>query len=135
MDRRTAGLKKLSGILVPDREMENVCHKEFFEASKKEPPFAPFVVPKFQDKHWLVPLQSRDRAAKYWRETVDRKARDPSHQVSLQAWILYLVRFIFTGDLCNDWDMFGGLSSQLSHLSIGLHLCITENAPRAISYD
>ena len=82
--------------------------KEFYEAGKKEPPFTPFVVPKFQDKPWLVPLQSHERAAKYWRETVANKTRDPSHQVSLQAWILYLLRFILTGDLRNAWKEFGG---------------------------
>ena len=137
MERWAVDLSSLTGLLVPDQDMANVFPKEFYEASKKEPPSTPFVVPKFQDKPWLVPLQSHERAAKYWREreTVAHKARDPSHQVSLHAWILYLLRFILTGDLCNDWKDFGGLSAQLCHLSVALHLGVAENAAFAIACD
>ena len=113
MGRWAVDLSSLKGLLVPGQDMANVFSKEFYEASKKEPPFTPFEVPKFQDKPWLAPLQSHERAAKYWRETVARKARDPSHQVSLKAWILYLLRFIHTGDLCNAWGEFGGFTCSV----------------------
>ena len=63
------------------------------------------------------------------------KARDPSKQFSLRAWIIYLLRFILTGDLCNDWEDFGGLSSQLCRLIDVLHLGVTKHAAFAISYD
>ena len=108
--------------------MTNIFSKEFYEASKKDPPFTPFVVPKLQDKPWIVPLTSHERACKNWRETIANKNRAPSQQVSLQAWILYLLRFILTGDLCNAWKVFGGLSAQLSHLSNVLHLGVTESS-------
>ena len=63
------------------------------------------------------------------------KAREPSHQVRHHAWILYLLRFILTGDLRNAWKAFGGLPAQFPHLSIAPHLGITENDALAISYD
>ena len=80
-------------------------------------------------------MQFHERASKYWRETVANKARDPSHQVNLQAWILYFLRFILTGDLCNSWKDSGGLSSKLHQLSIVPHLGITENDAFEIAYD
>ena len=135
MERWAVDLSSLVGLLVPDQDMTNVFSKEFYEASKKEPPFTPFVVPKFEVKPWMAPLQSHERAAKYWRENIAHKNRDPSQQVSLQAWILYLLRFILTGDLCNAWKEFGGLSAQLCHLSVVLHLGVTENGAFAIAYD
>ena len=135
MERWAAGLSKLSGLLAPNQEMANVFDMEFYEAGKKKPPFTPFVGHKFQDKPWIVPLQSHERASKYWRETVAHKARDPSQKVGLQAWILYSIRFIITGDLCNDWKDFGGLSAQLRHLGVALHLGVTENAAFAFPYD
>ena len=136
MKRWTADLSKLSAFLIPDQEMTNVFSKEFAEASKKDPPFIPFVLPKLSEKPWMVPLQSHERAAKYWRENIQhKKTKDDPQQTSLQAWFLYTLRFIFTGDLSDAWSAFGGLSSQLSHLSIVLHLATTETASYAISYD
>ena len=135
MQRWAVDLSKLSGFFIPDQEMTNVFSKEIYEASKKDPPFTPFVVPKFHDKPWAVPLLSHERAGKYWRENIAHKGRDPSQQVSLQAWVLYHLRFIICGDLCNAWRDFGGLSAQLSHLSIVLHLGVIESAAFAISYD
>ena len=61
--------------------------------------------------------------------SIAQKARGPSHQVSLQDWALYLLRFIITGDLRNEWRDFGGLSDQLPHLRIALHLGVAGNGP------
>ena len=135
MEWRDVDLSKLIGLLAPGREMANVFPKGFYGASKKEAPFIPFVVPKFQDKPWIVPLQSHERAAKYWRETVAHKARDHSQQVSLHALILYMIRFILTGDLCNACENIGGLSAQLCRLGVVLHIGVAENAAFAIFYD
>ena len=46
-----------------------------------------------------------------------------------------MLRFILTGDLCNAWEEFGGLSAQLCHLSVALHLGVAENGAFAIAYD
>merc|ERR1712112_688197 len=58
MERWDVDLSSLTGLLAPDQDKANVFSKEFYGSSKKEPPFTPFAVPKFQDKPWLVPLQS-----------------------------------------------------------------------------
>ena len=109
---------------------------EFPEAAKKDPPFAPVVVPKFREKPRIPPLQPHDRAAKYRREIIQRrKSKDDPQQVSLQSWILYMIRFIFTSDLRGAWSSLGGISAKFSHLSLVLHLAVTETADYAIAYD
>ena len=135
ISRWAANLSSLGGFLLPDQEMKNVSPKEFYDAGRKGPPYTPFVVPKLREKPWMVPLASHERAAKSWRESANHKARDNAQQVNLQAWILYMLRFILTGDLCDSWQHFGGLSAQLSLLSIVLHLAVVETANFAIAYD
>ena len=135
INRWAANLSSLGGFLLPDQEMTNIFSKEFYDAGRKDPPYIPFVIPKLHEKPWMVPLSSHERAAKSWRESVSNKPRDGSQQVNLQAWILYMLRFIFTGDLCDSWQHFGGLSAQLSLLSIVLHLAVVETANFAIAYD
>ena len=46
-----------------------------------------------------------------------------------------MLRFILVGDLLDAWSPFGGLSAQLSHLSIALHLATVGNVTLAIMYD
>ena len=55
--------------------------------------------------------------------------------MSLQAWLLYIIRFIFAGDLADSWGSFGGIQAQFSHLSIALHLAVVETTAFAIAYD
>ena len=49
MRRWAADLSGLSAFFVPDQEMANVFAKEFDEATRKDPPFIPFAVPKSGD--------------------------------------------------------------------------------------
>ena len=44
-------------------------------------------------------------------------------------------RFIFTGDLRVACSAFGGLADQFSHISLVLHLAVTETAAYSIDYD
>ena len=135
LKRWNTDLKKIAGFLIPDQEMTNTFSKEFAEAARKDPPFIPFVVPKVHEKPWMVPLGSHERAQKFFKENIAKKSKDTSQQISLQAWLLYTLRFIFTGDLTDSWSQFGGLQAQFSHLSIVLHLAVTETASFAMAYD
>ena len=135
MKRWSADFKRLSGFVAPEQDMANVFSKEFAEAAKKDPPYIPFVVPKLHERPWMVPLGSHERAAKFWKESNSHKAKDHVQQVNLQSWLLYLLRFIFAGDLTDSWGSFGGLQAQFSHLSIVLHLAVVETAAFAIAYD
>ena len=68
MLRRNFNLITLTGYLVPDHDMANVFTKAMAEAAKKDPPFSPFVAPKPHTAPWVIPLQSHERATKFWKE-------------------------------------------------------------------
>ena len=80
-------------------------------------------------------LPSHERDNKARKDSVPHKSKDSSQQGSIQAWLLYMLRFILVGDLLDAWSSFGGLSAQLSHLSIALHLAKVANVTLAIMYD
>ena len=134
MGRWAIDLSKLSGSLTPGQEMANVFANEFYEPSKKEPPYAPFSAPMLRGgPRPPLELQRSEKTSHRWRYSVARKSSGPSRQVSLQTWILYIVRFTITGDLRKACDAFGGLATQLSYISISLHFGITEDASFAIA--
>ena len=115
--------------------MANVSHKEFYEATKKEHPFTPFAAHKLPARRRVSHFQPHERDSKYWRATVAHMARDPAQLVNLKAWFLYLIRFIRTAGICNDWEVFGVLSAPLPRPRIALHLGVTENAAVTIPCD
>ena len=57
------------------------------------------------------------------------KIKGPPQQVSLQAWLLYTLRYISTGDIIDSWYAFGGLSAKLNHRSVAIHLAVAETRP------
>lgn len=84
--------------------MANILTNAIARASKKGHPYATFVIPQIRISPWVAPMQSHGRDAKYRREISDREIANASAQkVSLEAWILYMIRFVFTFDICNDW--------------------------------
>ena len=52
MEMWAVDLSNLTGLLAHGQEMAKVYREEFRGAGKKEHPFAPFPVPKFQDKQF-----------------------------------------------------------------------------------
>ena len=135
MRRWSADLSYLDAFLKPDQDMANLFTKESDIAGKRAIRLPPSVVPELRKKPRCVPLVSHERANLAWRDITSTKIKDPPRQVSLQAWLLYTVRYIFTGDLDDSWYAFGGLSAQLNHLSVLRHLAVTEYATLAIRYD
>ena len=62
-----------------------------------------------------------------------RRATSPQ-ELSIQAFCLYQLRFIFAAELCNAFDTFGGLALQLSRLSTVINLSILESVGVALAY-
>ena len=105
-------------------------------AYKKGQPFSPSVAPQIHKAPWPVPLQYREWDAKLLRYIVSHNApNEGAHHVSLHPWLLYIVRFIFTGDIFNARGNFGGLPAQFCLISIATHLAVVETAAFSISYD
>ena len=64
MKRWTSDISSHIAFLIHGQEMANISSKEFATASKKDPPYIPFVVPKVHEKPWGAPLQAHERADK-----------------------------------------------------------------------
>ena len=79
-------------------------------------------------------LSSHERANKAWKDSVPHKSKDIPQKVSIQAWPLYMLRFILVGDRLDAWSSFVGLIAQLSHLIIVLRLSTVGNVTLAIMY-
>ena len=58
--------KLLRCFLKPGQDMVGLFTKEFAIAGKKDPPFAPFVVPELRKKPRGAPLASHERPNKAW---------------------------------------------------------------------
>ena len=56
-------------------------------------------------------------------------------KMSINIWMLYRRRFIFTADLFGAWSIFGGIVAQFNNLSIILHISTTECIAAAPLYD
>ena len=115
--------------------MSNVFTNEFDEDAKKDQSSPPFRRAHASRKTSDRPLASRERAAKFRNDSAARKSKDQSRQVSLHAWLLYIIRFIFDGDLTASCGSFGGLSAQFSHLSVALHLAVAGTSAFALAND
>ena len=56
-------------------------------------------------------------------------------ELSIQAWLLYSIRFVIAADFCRAFDSCGCLAAQIDHLCVVLNLSIAELAHFAINYD
>ena len=127
-------LKLLGGLFRPSQEMVNAIRKEIAEASNKDPPFKPFILPKLSHKPWMPDTADRNLAMTNWKSySKGRKTTIPL-EMSIQSFLLFQLRFVFAADLCMAWSPFGGLAPQLSHLSIVLNLSVTESVGVAMLY-
>ena len=68
-------------------------------------------------------------------DSAPHETKESSLQVSIQEWMLYILRSILVVDLSDDWSAFGCHAAQLSHLAFALHIATAENATVAIMYD
>ena len=126
----TAPLLHLQG-----REMANWVNREISIAKSKDPSFNPYIVPKLTDAPWLPPDSDRAAARTRWLSYA-RKARGPTahHELSIRAFNLYHLRFLFSADLCGPWMQFGAIRPHLFHLSSVLRIDVTEAAWAALDY-
>ena len=125
--------EQLGGILRPDQQMVNAVSIELAKALATNPAYTPFVIPDLAKRPWAPAAADRGKAVESWAARM--KNFKSGQQLSFQAWLLYLLRFLIAADVCKAWDTFGGLIAQLNRLGIVLNLAVTENVPTALLYD
>ena len=135
MRRSGAALIGMTSFPPHRQEMANVFRKEFNIDQKKDPPVTPLVHPKPRERHWRVGLPSHERANKARKDSSPNKTNESPHRVIIQAWLIYIRRFVLFVNLFSAWPAFGGLAAQLSHLITALRRAIAENSTLVITYD
>ena len=128
-------LSTLSAFFLPGQDQVNWCRKEITIAAAKDPPFQPYLLPKLTETPWMPSDSDHDNARKRWAHYAKQAKRSLEPQeLTIQAFTLYHMRFLFAADLCRAFSKFGGLGPQLAHLSTVLHLGITESVGTALAY-
>ena len=135
LPRYTANLSGLGGFLKPNQPMANYISKEIAVGKLKVPSYTPYIVPNPAEAPWPVPSAEHRTALAKWGSNRQASRSANPQALPLNAWLLYQLRFIFAADLCGAWATFGGLSAQLNHLSVVLHLATTEAIGTALTYD
>ena len=125
----------LSGLLEPNQDMANVISLELARGWGKVPPYTPFIVPEISGAPW--PVASSDHSAaigKWWSNTRIAKREIFPHDVPIQAWSLYQLRFLLTAEMMGALGFFGGLPAGLDHLAIVSNMATTDSAAVAMVY-
>ena len=131
--RYNPDLSQLTGIIKPDQLMVNEISKQMTAAANTVPPYVPFVTVDLSGIPWRPTGSEHKRAHETWKSRV--RGFSSKQEISLQAWLLHSIRFIFSADLCGAWATFGGLAAQLSGIAVVLAMAVTESAQTAIEYD
>ena len=95
------------------------------KAEASPPPYKPYIAPDYTAHLWMSRMTLRTSALPKWR---DHASSVPGKQdTSPQMWMRRRLSFVFTADLCQAWDPFGGLAAQFSPIAVILLLASTEN--------
>ena len=128
-------MNNLTGMLAPDQEMTNFFSSEFAKAKLKRPPYIPFVIPDLKEQPWRPFYPAHTRAFENWQKLNSSHKKPTPMDTSFQAWTLYNMRFIISGELTGAWRTFGGISAQWSHFGLILNMAVVENATIAMAYE
>ena len=135
LEKYAPPLSALSAFFLPDQDQVNFVRKEIAIAASKDPPYVPYLIPKLTEAPWLPSDSEHSSARKWWVANSKQAKRSLSPQeMTIQAFALYHLRFLFAADLCQAFSIFGGLGPQLSHFSTVLHLGVTESVGTALAY-
>lgn len=121
--------------LIPSQAMANAITTELTVGRNKVPSYTPFVIADLDKEPWCDPSSEHRAALSRWQENARHRRSSAPIPIPFQAWCLYHLRFLITGELCGAWLSFGGLAAQLSHFAIVLNIATTENMSIALSYD
>ena len=129
----TADLSQLGAFLKPNQLMAK--RKELARGKLQVPSYTPYIVSDVSPVPRPVPTAEHTAAATRWTSNRQASKAVIQQNVSFNACLLYRIRFILTSDLLGAWRDFGGLSAQLNHVSILLHMVTTEATTTALVYD
>ena len=125
-------LSGISGMIRPDQTMCNYFSEQIAAALNVSPPFTPYVTAPLRSAPFAGSNNEHLRAL----EAFDKKMKryDSAQSLGIQQFILYKMRFIFAGEVCQAFSLFGGFCAQINALSVLLNIAIVDNPFIAMRY-
>ena len=77
-------------------------------------PYKPFAKVDLTQAPWTTQETSHTKNQEAWAEIQKHHKRPVTQTWSYQAWPHYYFRSILTGNICNAWETFGGISTILA---------------------
>ena len=115
--------------------MANFISLRLARGRKKVPAYAPFGAPEVSAAPRAVTSKEHTAAVARWRGSSRQAKREDNPQsIPTQPWPLYQLGNLIAADLAGAWPGFGGLASELNHLSIAMNISIAESASAALPY-
>ena len=122
-------------MLLPGQDMRTHFSFELAKGARKKPPIILFAMGRIRKKPWVPQESAQTRALDTWMVPRNSHKRPSNFDLAVQARIPYSVRFILSGDLGSEWETFGGIGLQFTHLGIVHQMAVAENATVAQLYD
>ena len=68
------------------------------------------------------------------RNSKQAKRRVLPHEIPIQAWSMYRIRFLLAAESCQAFSAFGGVCAQFNRLSAVPNLAVTDGASLGLAY-
>lgn len=126
---------QISPWIKPDQDLRNAIRLEIARGGRTKPSYIPYIVVSTHDEPGgCPPTSAHERALEAWRTSSRSYRKDVGQKCSLQAWLLYKLRFISPAELTGALAEFGGRQSQFGLLAVIRNLATAENATLAPEY-
>ena len=103
--------------------------------SSRIPAHTPYLVPKLRSPPWMPDKTDRTTSLEGWEENSKQAKRKVLPQdLSIQAWLMYRLRFLFAAECCKAFDTFGGLCAQFNLLGVAPNLTVAEGFSLGLAY-
>ena len=117
--------------------MANFSSAALGRGRASRPPYIHYAVADSLAGHPWLPADEIYGRARGTRQASQRtyNRHTGKQDLPIGQFILRRLRYILAGDLTEAWSEFGGLSAQLSHLSVVIGLSISDHQGIAVTYD
>ena len=128
-------LAGLMGAFRPDQKMRNWIAREMAKGSSRIPAYTPYLAPKWYTSPRMPGRTDHSASFEGWkRNSKQAKRKLLPQELSIQAWLMYHLRFLFATEGCETFDAFGGLCAQFNLLGVALNLSVAEGVSFGVAY-
>ena len=128
-------LAGLMGSFRTDQKMRNWIAREMTKGSSRIPAYTPYLAPKLYAPPRMPDKTDHSTSFEGWKRNIKQAKRKLLPQeLSIEAWLIYHLRFLFAAEGCKAFGAFGGLCAQFNLLGVVLNLSVTEGVSIGLAY-